>query len=227
MRNSNLLPGLLLVVFWMAFWVPVTGFSEEAPSAEKRALAKAQSLLKLLNTQKVAAETELASVKLQLEEQALKLSKLDESFKAQTAALTLTKASLEAATTSSAGFAKALETSQKRLAHSAEQLAQLTARQRETQRTLQETEASRVQVARDLEANIAQLKDSESKNLALYQANQALLEEFSSEGTFKRLFRSEPLTGVRQVQIENLRQEYANKLADQLRDANRAAAGSP
>lgn len=76
-------------------------------------------------------------------------------------------------------------------------------------------------------ANIAQLKDPESKNLARYQANQALLDEFASEGTFKRLFRSEPLTGIRQVQIENTRQEYANKIADQLRDANRAAAGSP
>jgi len=227
MRNHRVLSCLLFALFWVAFLVPVTGFSEEAPSAEKRALAKAQSLLKLLNTQKVAAETELASAKLQLEEQALKLSKLDESFKAQTAALTLSKANLEVATTSSAGFAKALETSQKRLTHSAEQLAQLTARQRETQRALQETEARRVQLANDLAANIAQLKDSESKNLALYRANQELLEEFSNEGTFKRLFRSEPLTGMRQVQIENLRQEYANKLADQLRDANRAAAGSP
>jgi hypothetical protein len=227
MRNYHVLSGLLLAVFWVAFLVPVTGFSEEAPSAEKRALAKAQSLLKLLNTQKVAAETELASVKLQLEEQALKLSKLDESFKAQTAALTLSKANLAAATTSSAGFAKALETSQKRLAHSAEQLAQLTARQRETERTLQETAAHRAQVANDLEANIVQLKDSERKNLALYQANQALLDEFSNEGTFKKFFRSEPLTGVRQVQIENLRQDYANQLADQLRDANRAEAGNP
>ncbi|MSQ67908.1 MAG: hypothetical protein EXR83_06900 [Gammaproteobacteria bacterium] len=218
---------LLLVLGLGVLLKPVAALSAEPATGERRALAKAQALLKTLNTQKVAAETELASVKLQCEDQAIKRGKLDAAFKAQQAALKLATTSLEAASRQSKALSSALERNQKRLAHSNEQLPQLTARLRETTSTLQEAEAKRVALARDLDANRTELKDAESKNLALYQANQALLDEFADEGTFKRLFRGEPFTGVRQVQIENLRQEYAGKLTDQLRDSNRATVGEP
>ena len=83
-----------------------------------------------------------------------------------------------------------------------------------------------MQLDATLAATRTELQDSEAKNLALYQANQALLDEMGQQTHLSRFFRAEPLTGLGQVKVENILQEYRHKLEDNLRASNQARGAS-
>jgi chromosome segregation ATPase len=191
--------------------------------AATRALAKAQALLKQVNAQRVASETELANVKLQLAEKDRQLSKMTGDLKAQKSSLDESATSLRAAEQKGTSLSGDLERTSAKLEKSRDRLAKLGAKYKETVATLQATETARQTLDAALVATRAELADSEAKNLVLYQANREMLEKFQHEGVFSRIVRSEPLTGISQVKAETLVQEYEQKLQDSLREANRPA----
>ncbi len=204
--------------------LPVVQAADKAGEGAARALAKAQSLLKQVNAQKTAAETELAIVKGQLADKDQQLGKLAAELKDKKASLNETTASLQAAEQKGASLGSELERTSGRLDKTRERLKKLGARHKETRATLGSTEQARQQLDAELTATRAELKDSESKNLALYEANRETLDKFQHEGVFSRILRSEPLTGIAQVKIETALQEYEQKNADNLRGANQPAA---
>ena len=78
-----------------------------------------------------------------------------------------------------------------------------------------------------LTATRSELDDAERKNGELFQLANQILDEYTAEGTFQRLFRGEGATGIRRVQLENLAQDYAGKLQNNLRPAARDKASPP
>jgi chromosome segregation ATPase len=85
----------------------------------------------------------------------------------------------------------------------------------ETTRTLQQTEAEK----RDLEAvkvrNEREMASCERKNLALYELGRSLMDRFEHKTCAETLAQKEPFTGLKQVETENLLEEYRDKLDSQ------------
>lgn len=189
-------------------------------AASSRALARAQALLKQVNAQKIAAEAELAKLRVEFAAEQAALASAKTTIKKQAASLKGTEARLTTTT-------RLKTQTERRLGSMKTRLAQTTTALMETRDKLRETEASRQRLEAQLAATAAELADAERKNQELYEVNIELLQEFAGETTLQRLFRSEPVTGIRGVQLENLTQEYAHRLDDNRRAAPSVTAPAP
>jgi chromosome segregation ATPase len=183
----------------------------------RRSLARAQALLKQVNAQKVTAETELAKTRQQLASLEVEMAALKDGLAKTERSLSGTTRQLAV----SERKGSALET---RLGKTETRLRETRASLATTQASLKATEQARDTLEQNLDATRHELEDAERKNLELYRLSQDILAEHVGESSFQRLFRSEPLTGIRKVQLENLEQEYAHKLQDNLRATQRDAA---
>lgn len=80
---------------------------------------------------------------------------------------------------------------------------------------LRESEAR----VRELEAlstrQTGELKTCMQNNVKLYESHVELLRQYDRKGVFASLLQSEPVTGLKQVQVENLIEEYREQI-DQL-----------
>ncbi|RTL52757.1 MAG: hypothetical protein EKK46_10440 [Rhodocyclaceae bacterium] len=85
----------------------------------------------------------------------------------------------------------------------------------DTMATLRSTEAAK----RDLEATGERQRDTittcEGKNVKLYRYGTELLQAYQGKGCASSLLQSEPLTGLKRVEIENLVEDYRDKLDEQ------------
>ena len=121
-------------------------------------------------------------------------------------------------------LAKELEQVKQDLAASGQQLA-------ETRKTLNDTGARLAQTSDELrraqadKANLESIKtrnereivSCEDKNLKLYQTGRELMVRFEQKSCGEILAQKEPFTGLKRVEIENLLEEYRDKLDEQKR----------
>lgn len=196
------------LVMALCAWAP--GSAQTAGSADPaQALARAQQLLRQVAQQKVQLETENARLKAE----AAGLKKKLERAEAQAETLA---ADLAASRRDNERTGARLERTGARLEKTEAALREAIDRYRDTAATLRETEAARRQLESELAATRAELEDAENKNIALYQANVELLDHYHDKGAWDAILQAEPFTGLKQVQIENVLEEYRYKL-DQLR----------
>ena len=66
-----------------------------------------------------------------------------------------------------------------------------------------------------LEASKASNTSCEAKNLKLYQYSQELVTRYQKKGVWAALAQKEPVTGIKDVGVENVVQEYQEKLDSQ------------
>ena len=216
-----------LVVLLLSVGTPEACFAQANNENAGRALAKAQALLKQVNAQKIAAETELAALKLEAADKDKQLATLKSDLKTNKAAVVDTTASLRAAEQKGTGLSNDLDRTKDKLDKAYEKLKELGEKYKSTVATLRETESARAGLETDLASTRAELQDSERKNLELYQLNRDVVSHFSNEGLFSRLVRSETATGLGQIKTETLLQEYEGKLEANLRDSNRSEGNRP
>jgi hypothetical protein len=101
----------------------------------------------------------------------------------------------------------------RKLADANRQIATLTSQQLGTAGELKHTQAQ-------LEASKASNTSCEAKNLQLYQYSQELMTRYQKKGVWASLAQKEPVTGIKDVRVENLLQEYQQKLdAQKIREA--------
>jgi chromosome segregation ATPase len=62
------------------------------------------------------------------------------------------------------------------------------------------------------EATEQQLKTCDQHNVKLYQSAQELLEKYQNKGTFSAMLQDEPILQFQSVEMENIIQEYEDKL---------------
>ena len=105
----------------------------------------------------------------------------------------------------------------RKLADANRQIAALTSQQQGTAGDLKHSQAQ-------LEASKASNASCEAKNLQLYQYSQELMTRYQKKGVWAALSQKEPVTGIKDVRVENLLQEYQQKLDAQ---KIRQAAGQP
>lgn len=64
---------------------------------------------------------------------------------------------------------------------------------------------------RDHNKLAASVQVCEQKNAQLYQVSADLMDQYQSKGFFSSLWRAEPFTQIKQVEVQNLLQEYRDK----------------
>ena len=166
---------------------------EEAQSAREQ--------LGKLETEAKSNRSELDGLQGRANEATRKLS----ASRKEIAGLTEGKARLE---TEAAELRQRLEAAERKLA--------------ETGTALSGSEARRQALDKDLAREQAGRTSCEQKNLALYRYGQEMLTRYQSKGVWTALVETEPVTGIGGVEIENVLQEYREKL-----DAARVSQSAP
>jgi DNA repair exonuclease SbcCD ATPase subunit len=103
----------------------------------------------------------------------------------------------------------------KKLGDAADRLAATNTKLNETAKQLAARDAELAQVKQGLEQSKSANASCESKNLKLYSYSQELLEAYRKKGVWASLSQKDPLLGLKEVDVENLVQEYRLKMASQ------------
>ena len=190
-----------------------------AQSKERLALRHLQQQMQQLKQDKQALEdrftaldkekTELQSGK---EQSAKQLSSALRNAKTEAEHVQQLQAALDAMTQAKT----ALDTQKKELES---QLEVQVAKQRDTERVLQGTRDEKAQLEGKLQANAAQLVDSDAKNFMLYKIGRELIDQCRDKSATDVFLRLEPITRIGGVDIENQLESYRDRLDQERRSA--------
>lgn len=185
------------------------GAREDDPA--RRAIMKAQALLKRVAAEKAALEQQ------NLELQAAQ-RKVEKALAASEQRLAETEQALEQAKARGASLEATLGRTEATLDSTRERLEDTRQRLGETTRFLRRTLNEKQQVVLDTAATIdlqsREMLDCEAKNVALFEANAELMQAYEDKDALDALLQREKFTGIRQVAVENLLQEYQFKIED-------------
>lgn len=187
------------------------------PQQTAAALARAQGLLRQLGQQKAQLETENATLAAELAGTARRLKQA--TTKSNDLELDLASSERQ-----HKRDASAIERLQSRLEKTTERLREFVEKFKTTANTLAQTEAEKSALETALARTQNELADAEQKNLALYTANIELLDRYTNKSPLDGLLQREPFTGIRKVDMENIREQYEYDMYDEVRDANLEAA---
>lgn len=193
----------------------VVGLTFAGPAAAQAQGDKQQQQLRRLQ----ATNQKLSSEKSQLEQDKTRLeqerSELAESVKTTSGKLRTVEARAAAAR-------READTLGERLGEAERQLAETTAKLKSTEEALagRESDVKRMdgQLAelRRIVGRQAQTIDTcEKKNARFFELNNELLGKYRDKGVGDALLEAEPFTGVKRVELDNLIQEYRDKLEAQ------------
>ena len=178
----------------------------DAASREKQFLRRLQIMQQQINEQNAALAKQRDDLASQLKAaQASVASFKEKSQKELGKALGLEK-SLQAQQRDNATLTQ-------QLAEARQALAALRQEHENTLATLKASEGDNRQLKAANAGQQRQIADCEHKNLLLYQANTQLLEKYKNKNVWDALAQKEPFTGIEKVRIDNVLQEYRDKLA--------------
>lgn len=98
------------------------------------------------------------------------------------------------------------------LAKSHESIAALSVDMRHATQNLRRTESEKNLLQETVVGQAQQIETCESHNVKLLQVNQNLLGQYENKGFFDSLMQREPIIGFRGVELENIVQEYQDRL---------------
>jgi len=175
------------------------------PNPEREQIRRLQQAQQKVEQEKASLQLEKSAVEEQLKASAEKLENVQKSLQVSVQRSSQ-QAVLQASKISALEQDKsALNT---RLLESEKRVAQLD----ETQR---KSAAENVRLQAILSKQAQELAASEAKNVQLYKYSVDLLEKYKSKGVWTSLAQTDPLTGLKRVEIENLLDEYRDKLDTQ------------
>ncbi|MCK6371918.1 MAG: hypothetical protein L6Q83_11475 [Gammaproteobacteria bacterium] len=178
----------------------------------QQALARAQALLRQVSGQKQELET--ANARLTAE-----IDALERKLGAAESGLKRTGADLQAEQRKAERVSGALDDNRARLERTEAALREAKTRLNEANEGIRRKDEAIASLEGRLAATEDRLADSERKNLQLYEANVELLALYRNKGAWSALLQREP-TGLKNVEIENVLQEYRLKLDDSLTEGN-------
>lgn len=161
-----------------------------AQSGDAQALARAQHMLRRVSAERDTLQADNAKLRAEMAQLKSQLGGLNRKLE----------------TTRTAG-ANALADAKERHNELQQQLAQLT-------QTLQQTEEAKRQLEQTSAAQAKQIDICGTNNAKLYQVNVELLDQYQRKGVWDALRQREPFTGLKQVEIESLVEEYRDKIED-------------
>jgi chromosome segregation ATPase len=102
-----------------------------------------------------------------------------------------------------------------RLGEATDQLSVANAKLSDTARQLAARGAELAQLKQGLEQSKTETASCETKNLKLYSYSQDLLQAYRKKGVWASLTQKDPVLGLKEVDVENVVQEYRVKFASQ------------
>ena len=193
---------ILFALFGLGNTVHAQG---DTASREKQFLRRLQIMQQQMNEQNAALRKERDDLAAQLAAVQASVAGLKEkSRKASGEALGLQK-SLQAQQRDNATLTQQLTEAQQALA---------TLRQEDanTLATLKASEDDNGKLKATGAEQRGQIAECEHKNLLLYQANMELLKKYQNKSAWDALVQKEPFTGIEKVRIDNVLQEYRDRL---------------
>lgn len=197
--------------------VALAGSAWAAP-ADKKASREREMLRKMQ-----ASQQQLSDEKAQLEKDKADLGKKVATLSGQSGSL---RAALGRAETKAAELQKDLDSSRResaalgeKLQESQKKFDELGQQHKETLQTLATRDKEYAEVRSNLEARGRALETSENrnaaceeKNLKLYQLDVEMAERYRNKGFLDAVGQAEPFTQLKNVEIENILQDYRDKL---------------
>jgi len=195
----------LAVSFLAGSLFPEAMATSNKDSKERQALRRVQVQLNEMQQQKSALEQEKVSLAEQTEEMKKKAVSLEaDAAKANARRVALDK-ELE-------GLRKEKSDISDKYQDAAKGLQEMTSKHSEALQALQRRELEIKRYEAEVARQTRQVEMCEGKNSQLYQINVELMDKYQSKGVFGALLQAEPFTQMKSVEVENLLQEYRDKL---------------
>lgn len=206
------IPGLLLLLI-LASTITANAWSEDKrASREREALRRAQQQVQQLRQEKTALEQKLTGFEQEkslLAQDREKLASEVNSAQSRARSESAKRRQLQLALDKMTREKQALQT---RTTELGQRLAELTATQTSTKSELAQSQVQKKQTESMLQTRERQVASCEDKNIKLYQYGRDLITQCRDRSATDAVLRLEPFTGIKRVQIENLLEEYRDKL---------------
>lgn len=181
-------------------------------SREREALRNAQQQVQQLRQEKATLEEKLATFeqeKARLAQEKKKLAGQINGAQARAESESTQRQQLQLMLDA---MTQEKDTLQAQKAELDQRLAELTTKQTHIENELAQIQAQKKQMESTLLTRDQQVTFCESKNLKLYQHGRDLVEQCRDRSATDAVLRLEPFTGIKRVEIENLLEEYRDKL---------------
>ena len=191
----------------------------QQPSREREALRRAQQQVAKLQQENAALQRDKTETDARLKAAETEAAKA----KTQVSRLRKTAGALEAAEKENTDLKARLATSEERLRETAQKAQEQIAAQRHelasTHGLLAETRTQREQEVGKLQALLtgesARANACEEKNAQLYSVTMDLVAKYkANRGAWEKFLLSEPFTGLKSVQVENLLEDFRQRAGD-------------
>ena len=192
----------------------VAGASMNAQAADKKA-GREREALRRVQQQLSQAQEQMSVLEQEKAKLAADLEKSRSSSKAVEGKVASLKRGISAGKQQQTALAKELTQVKEELATTAQQLAETKKTLAETTQTLQQTESEKRNLEVVKARNEREIASCERKNIALYGVGRSLMDRFERKTCGESLAQKEPFTGLKQVETENLLEEYRDKLDEQ------------
>ena len=204
MRNAL---AVMVTLAWLAGAVPMT-----AAAADDPAVARAKEMLRRTQEalrQAQSDNADLLRAKTEVEQKLQAASKQIDAAKSGTKAA---QAALSAKLTSAEGVQADLT---RKLNDTTDRLTASNAKLGETTQQLAAREAELAEAKQALEQSKTANASCETKNLTLYGYAESALEKYRTKGVWAALSQKDPVLGLKQVDVDNVVQEYQLKFDSQ------------
>ncbi len=170
-----------------------------------QALKRMQYMLKQLNEEKSRLEIEFS----ELEKEKKDLDKDYKKAKEQIIDMELTIQKNEANIASLEGT---VEKRDAKIERREKQLRDVIGKYQDAQLLIRQLNGQIADMNQDIESKNASIEEFDEKNLKLFEANQELMDLYQNKSTLDALLQKDGITGLKEVKIENILQEYRLKL---------------
>lgn len=202
MKQINTWIGALTICVGFA---PATVTAQAQQPRSDATLAKLQQMLRQTTAERDGLKAQLAEVQKQADGEKAKAAAAQSQLKSVKKNLGDTDTLLEKYKTTDAALRERIEQQRSKMQEVIDKYKELVG-------TLRQLEAERNQLRVDLTSKSAAFDTCAQKNVQLYQTGLELAEKYEQKGVWQSLWASEPVTQLKRVEIENLAQEYVNRV---------------
>lgn len=184
---------------------PTTASAQQQQTRSDAALAKLQQMLRQTTAERDSLKEQLAEAQKKLDGEKAKAAATQSQLKSAKKDLGDTDTLLEKYKTTDAALRERIEQQRGKMHEVIDKYKELVG-------TLRQLEAERNQLRVDLTSKSAAFDTCAQKNVQLYQTGLELADKYEQKGVWQSLLASEPVTQLKRVEIENLAQEYVNRV---------------
>jgi len=171
------------------------------------AVARMQAVVQQLTNEKATLQAEKTKLEARVSELESQVKASEDKEKSLSADLARSQAAEQAATRNNEALNSRMDQARSRTD-------ELVAKFRETATTLQQTERERGELQQQVASTTAELQTCSEHNVALYGVGIEVLDRYESKGFWTVVRQKEPFTQLKRVEIENLAEEYRQRLDD-------------